>query len=252
MTVTFDNDGFALNEAEITVYITDSNSIYSHSDTEFVQIGTGLSAGAYLDAPPEPKDGFAIVRTENGWAYQPDHRGETVYSTIDQSMVEITELGDYPENTTTQKPECDCHVWDIKAKTWVLSDELKAAKTETMRSALIASIDNTAANISANWTRFTIEYQEREAAALVFKEHNFEGDPSVYVTSFSSAAGIDNKTAAELILQQAEGLRTLQSHLATQRMRKYELKKAELTEEELQSIHDDILHQMTMLAEAYE
>lgn len=139
-----------------------------------------------------------------------------------------------------------------KDNEWVLDEGAKHQKCADLRNQLIKSIDDRAAEISTNWIRFTIEYQEREAAALVFKEHGFQGEPSVYVTSFSSAAGIDNKTAAELILQQAEGLRTLQRHLATQRMRKYELKKEDLTEEELQSIHDDILHQMQTLAEAYE
>ncbi|MDH3001467.1 hypothetical protein A1D23_13060, partial [Chelonobacter oris] len=224
MTIQFTDDGFALASGEVKVYITNNQGVYTHSEPEFVAEGTGGSAGAYLDMPPEQKSGFAIVRAENGWTYQPDHRGETVYSTIDQTALDITELGDYPENTTTQKPECDCHIWDEKAKTWVFSNELKAAKIAKVRSALINSIDSTAATISAQWTRFTIEYEQREAAAIVFKQHNFEGDPGVYVTSFSSAAGLDNQTAAELILQQAEGLRTLQRHLATQRMRKYELK----------------------------
>ncbi|MGR6981219.1 hypothetical protein ACUHGC_07415 [Testudinibacter sp. P27/CKL/0425] len=252
MTIKFDKDGFALESGNATVYLTDSNGLYSHTDTEFVQVGTGLSAGAYLDAPPEAKRGFAIVRAENGWEYQPDHRGETVYSTIDQSAVQISELGDYPENTTTQKPECDCHTWDGKAQKWVLSDELKAAKIAKVRSDLIASIDSTAASISATWTRFTVEYEQRETAALVFKQQNYEGDPGIYITGFSSAAGLDNKTATDLILRQAYGLRQLQAALSVQRMRKYELKKPDLSEEQLQSIHDDIVHQMRQLAEAYE
>ncbi len=252
MTIQFDKDGFALDSGEITVYITDEQGIYSHADTEFISVGTGLSAGAYFDAPPEAKSGFAIVRIENGWAYQSDHRGETVYSTIDQSAVEITELGDYPENTTTQQPDCDCHIWDGKAQKWILSAELKAAKIKKVRSDLIDSIDNTASSISAQWTRFTIEYENREAAALVYKQHDYQGDPGIYITGFSSAAGIDNKTATDLILRQADGLRQLQAALSVQRMRKYELKKADLSIEDMQSIHDDIVFQMQQLAEAYE
>lgn len=252
MTVIFDAEGFALSDGDVTVYITDANGIYSHSDTEFVSIGTGLSAGAYLDTPPEPKSGFAIVRTESGWEYQHDHRGETVYSTIDQTATEITVLGDYPENTTLLKPDCDCHVWDAAQKAWVLSDKLKTEKLAKVRSELIANIDNTAATISETWTRFATEYEAREAAALVYKQHNYEGEAGIYITGFSRAAGLDNKTATDLILRQADGLRQLQAALSVQRMRKYELKKEGLNEEELQSIHDDIIHQMTTLAEAYE
>ncbi|MCK9141172.1 hypothetical protein MZB00_00015 [Haemophilus influenzae] len=52
-----------------------------------------------------------------------------------------------------------------------------------------------------------------------------------------------------LILKQAEGLRTLQEQLAVQRMRKYELKHEELSEEKLQQIHNDIIRKMKALAE---
>ena len=135
---------------------------------------------------------------------------------------------------------------------WILSDDAKKQKRADLLNKLILSIDNKAASISANWTRFTEEYKEREAAALVFKQHDYQGEAGVYITGFSSAAGIDNKTATDSILRQADGLRQLQAALSVQRMRKYELKKADLSEEDMQSIHDDIIHQMTTLAEAYE
>ncbi len=135
---------------------------------------------------------------------------------------------------------------------WVLSDDAKAQQRTDLLGRLIASIDNTAARISVQWARFTEEYKEREAAALVFKQHNYEGEAGIYITGFSSAAGIDNKTATDLILRQADSLRQLQAALSVQRMRKYELKKEGLSESDLQSIHDDIIHQMTTLAEAYE
>ncbi|MEX4132034.1 hypothetical protein MY980_09250, partial [Haemophilus influenzae] len=61
---------------------------------------------------------------------------------------------------------------------------------------------------------------------------------------------LDNKSATLLILKQAEGLRTLQEQLAVQRMRKYELKHEELSEEELQQIHNGIIRKMKALAEA--
>ncbi|KAE9526060.1 hypothetical protein [Testudinibacter aquarius] len=135
---------------------------------------------------------------------------------------------------------------------WVLSDDAKKQKRADLLNQLITSIDNTAALISAQWTRFTEEYKEREAAALVYKQHNYKGEAGIYITGFSSAAGIDNKTATDLILRQADGLRQLQAALSVQRMRKYELKKEGLSEADLQSIHDDIIHQMRQLAEAYE
>ncbi|MFC1142424.1 hypothetical protein ACFGXH_12440, partial [Pasteurella multocida] len=115
---------------------------------------------------------------------------------------------------------------------------------------LTDNIDNTAANITAKWTRFAEEYKERESAATAFKEAGFTGEVSIYISSFATVAGLDNKSATLLILKQAEGLRELQEQLAVQRMRKYELKHDELSDEELQNIHDDIISKMRQLAEA--
>ncbi|HHF4588247.1 TPA: hypothetical protein ACPOXE_001621, partial [Haemophilus influenzae] len=85
---------------------------------------------------------------------------------------------------------------------------------------------------------------------IAFKEANFAGEVSVYISSFATVAGLDNKSATLLILKQAERLRTLQQQLAVQRMRKYELKHEALSDEELKNIHDDIVSKMRQLAEA--
>ncbi|WP_101774977.1 hypothetical protein [Pasteurella oralis] len=146
------------------------------------------------------------------------------------------------------KQPTELHKWN--GHEWIL-DEKKCSeiKREFIKK-LVDSIDDAAASISAKWTRFAEEYKEREAAAVAFKEAGFAGDVSIYVSSFATVAGLDNKSATLLILKQAQGLRTLQEQLAVQRMRKYELKHEELTDEELQRIHDDIILKMQKIAEA--
>lgn len=47
-------------------------------------------------------------------------------------------------------------------------------------------------------------------------------------------------------------MKKLQMELANQRMRKYELKAPNLTIEQMQSIHDDIIKQMDNLMDAYQ
>ncbi|MEB4587046.1 hypothetical protein [Pasteurella multocida] len=145
------------------------------------------------------------------------------------------------------KQPTELHKWN--GNEWIL-DEKKCSeiKREFIKK-LVNSIDDAAASISAKWTRFAEEYKEREAAAVAFKEAGFAGDVSIYISSFATVAGLDNKSATFLILKQAQGLRTLQEQLAVQRMRKYELKHEELSEEELQQIHDDIIRKMKALAE---
>ncbi|MFP4772055.1 hypothetical protein [Pasteurella multocida] len=141
----------------------------------------------------------------------------------------------------------ELHIWN--GNKWVLDEKKCAEIKRELIKKLVDSIDDTAANISSKWTRFAEEYKERESAATAFKEAGFTGEVSIYISSFATVAGLDNKSATLLILKQAQGLRTLQEQLAVQRMRKYELKHEELNEEELQQIHDDIIGKMQALAE---
>lgn len=127
MTVTFNQDGFAETSGEITVYCTDNNGIYSHSTTEYVSEGGSLSAGSYLDAPPQPKLGFVIVRADNSWQYQADHRG-TYYSKETGEKVEHTALGELPDNLTVLEPLAEPCKWN--GSEWV-KDEAKIAENFT-------------------------------------------------------------------------------------------------------------------------
>ena len=104
------------------------------------------------------------------------------------------------------------HELNLDTLTWEISGEKQTALFAETQSRLIANIDEHAAKIYSTWTRFESEYRERQAA----------------------------------------GLEKLQMELANQRMRKYELKAPNLTLEQLQSIHDDIIKQMDSLMEAYQ
>lgn len=135
---------------------------------------------------------------------------------------------------------------------WEISAEKQTALLADIQTQLIANIDEHAAKIYSTWTRFESEYRERQAAAEAFKSANYEGECSRYISDFAQRARLDNKTAANLILTQAAGLEKLQVELANQRMRKYELNAPNLTLEQLQLIHDDIIKQMDSLMEAYQ
>lgn len=142
------------------------------------------------------------------------------------------------------------HSWD--GTKWVISEAEQAELKVVKQQQLITAIDDKAASIYSVWTRFEQEYASREKAAKDFKAANYQGDVSRFIADFATKAGINNKAAADLILVQAEGLRKLLVELANQRMRKYELKKDGLSEDEMQTIYDDIIQQMEKLAEAYQ
>lgn len=144
------------------------------------------------------------------------------------------------------------HVFNMATKSFELSKEKQTALLADTQTRLIVNIDEYAATIYSTWTRFESEYRERQAAAEAFKSANYEGECSRYISDFAQRAGLNNKAATDLILVQAAGLEKLQVELANQRMRKYELKAPNLTLEQLQSIHDDIIKQMDSLMEAYQ
>ncbi|HHF7319946.1 TPA: hypothetical protein ACPSJK_002141, partial [Haemophilus influenzae] len=144
------------------------------------------------------------------------------------------------------------HQLNLDTLTWEISAEKQTALLAETQTRLVANIDENAAKIYSTWTRFESEYRERQAAAEAFKAANYEGECSRYISDFAQRARLDNKTATNLILTQAAGLEKLQVELANQRMRKYELKAPNLTLEQLQSIHDDIIKQMDNLMEEYQ
>lgn len=150
------------------------------------------------------------------------------------------------------KAPSEYHVFDREKKQFVISKEKQAEFIKETQARLIENIDVHAASIYSTWTRFESEYRERQAAAEAFKNANYQGECSRYISDFAQRARLDNKTATNMILTQAAGLEKLQVELANQRMRKYELKAPNLTLEQLQSIHDDIIKQMNNLMEAYQ
>ncbi|CWX16193.1 TPA: hypothetical protein ACPIZ7_001725 [Haemophilus influenzae] len=166
-----------------------------------------------------------------------------------ESELETKQLIDFKSQyILVDRQPTELHKWN--GITWVIDEKKKTEIKRKLIKNLVDSIDDTAANISARWTRFAEEYKEREAAAEAFKAANYEGECSRYISDFAQRARLDNKTATNLILTQAAGLKKLQMELANQRMRKYELKHEELSEEELQQIHNDIIRKMKALAEA--
>ena len=166
-----------------------------------------------------------------------------------ESELETKQLIDFKSQyILVDRQPTELHKWN--GNSWIVDEKKKTEIKRELIKNLVDSIDDTAANISSRWIRFAEEYKEREAAAIAFKEANFAGEVSVYISSFATVAGLDNQSASLLILQQAESLRTLQQQLAVQRMRKYELKHEALSDEELKNIHDDIVSKMRQLAEA--
>ncbi len=207
-----------------------------------------LPANHTWERPPEALKNHVVKRINGQWQQLVDHRGKTAYSKQRNGEdYQVEDLGEIPDTHTLKAPNTQFDQWaDGK---WV-TDAKAYCQYELAR--LINSIDTTAAAIITKWTRFSEEYAEREKAAQAFKATDYKGEPNLYITSFSTAAGITDQQAAELILSQAENLRTVQATLGALRMRKYELKQPNLSVDELQAIHDDIITKMQEIGKSYD
>lgn len=117
--VKWGNDGFAAISGWATVYRASLSGEYIGSDEEFVVVGTGLSAGAYLDAPPPLVTGKAIVRIVDGWALVDDHRGSVAYDKVSRQPSVIDQLGPIPDVLTLIAPQSNFDVWDNELVMWV-------------------------------------------------------------------------------------------------------------------------------------
>ncbi|ECG8590752.1 tail fiber assembly protein [Salmonella enterica subsp. salamae] len=105
-----------------------SNIITVYGYMPDTMIYTGSADAISGDIPPnftevsptaEPDTGFVLTFDiqEQVWKESEDHRGETVYSTLDATPVNITNPGPYPDNSTTLAPDVPFPVWS--GDSWV-------------------------------------------------------------------------------------------------------------------------------------
>lgn len=141
-----DKNLIAINSGEVSVYNYDGISReYLSTITETLAKGVGLPANSCVDAPLEKKEGMKVCRTKDlsAWEYISDHRGETVYNTETGKSFIITELGDYPSNTTSIVPASGFSKWD--GEKWVedmlLKREADKISTEKYREEILNNID---------------------------------------------------------------------------------------------------------------
>lgn len=112
--------------------------------------------------------------------------------------------------------------WAVSA---IPAAEIAARLAETAGKAA-REIDEAVAEIYGRFTRFALEYTEREQQAQAFKDAGYTGDVPPRVAEFATPAGMPAQAATDLILAQSVNLRAAQGQLSALRMRKYEVLRA--------------------------
>lgn len=141
--VTWGENGFAKTDGWALAHCADATAAeYMGEQDVWVSAGTGLPAGAYLDAPPAPEPEKAIVRQPDGWALVADYRGQTAYRKANRAPLEIKAPGELPETLTMLAPGGQFDVWDDPLAAWVKDVAAESAwnleQATTQRAALLA------------------------------------------------------------------------------------------------------------------
>jgi hypothetical protein len=112
---------------------------------------------------------------------------------------------------------------DVDVGDLVTEGGFQKPEVQMDRVAAAREIDDAVAAIYTRFTRFEVEYTERESQAQAFKDGGYQGDMPKRVADFAVPAGKTAQEATDLILAQAAQLRTALDALSALRMRKYEV-----------------------------
>ena len=113
-----DKNGLTISAGWAIIYNVDAKGEFSQATYQYLPVGVGLPANAYLEAPKNVQDNQAIIHNGQQWTYPKDLRGTTIYSTETGAETTMQEVGEIPEGYTTLKPGSEFDKWD--GKKWQL------------------------------------------------------------------------------------------------------------------------------------
>ena len=109
-----DIKGLTISSGWIVVYNVDDKGEFLQATYQYLPIGVGLPANAYLEAPQSVKDNQAIIHDGQQWTYPKDLRGTKIYSIETGAETILQEVGEIPDGFTELKPTSEFDSWDGK------------------------------------------------------------------------------------------------------------------------------------------
>ena len=109
-----DNSGLTISAGWVVVYNVDAKGEFLQATYQYLPIGVGLPANAYLEAPQSVKDSQAIIHDGQQWTYPKDLRGTKIYSIDTGGETILQEVGEIPDGFTELKPTSEFDSWDGK------------------------------------------------------------------------------------------------------------------------------------------
>lgn len=122
----FDNNGLAIQSGDIRCFYYDElTGEYSGWSDEFINIGVSMPGNSTDLDPGEDVTGGVAVFGGEGWSWQEDHRGETVFSTSNGSGVTVDYIGGIRDGFTTTAPVTPYDKWD--GNQWITDADVQHA-----------------------------------------------------------------------------------------------------------------------------
>lgn len=193
----------------------------------YAKDGSYLIPAACVETePPEPrKNQVAQWQPETQtWQYLPDHRGQTVYNTQTGVAIAITQVGELPENVTTEPRPSEHHAWNGKAWT-IPTDTAKRIAQQAFQAALSAKITqlNAAAQefiAHAAGTDKIPEFEVQSWALQAIEAKAWAADPNAdtpVLNEIATARGILTDTLKAAALRKTLAYEKLTAHVVGQR-----------------------------------
>lgn len=161
--IQFDSAGFAITDGQVKVYVTDEEGVMLGEALAQISAGTSLPAFSYMDPPPEPEEGKAVVRSSDGrqWVKVPDYRGQTAYAKDGSGIKEIVGVGEIPQAFTLQRPGTEFDTWN--GDEWVTD-------TEKQNEARLVEVNNQKAALIAEATTVISPLQDAKEGGYIVDE----------------------------------------------------------------------------------
>ena len=109
-----DIKGLTISSGWVVIYNVDDKGEFLQATYQYLPIGVGLPANAYLEAPQSVKDNQAIIHDGQQWTYPKDLRGTKIYSIETGGETILQEVGEIPDGFTELKPTSEFDSWDGK------------------------------------------------------------------------------------------------------------------------------------------
>lgn len=122
----FDEQGLAIEAGDIRCFYYDLiTSEYTGWSDEYINVGVSMPGHSTDIDPGDEVDGKIAVFANGQWVLDEDHRGDTVYSTVDASASTVDYIGPIKDGYTTAAPSGPYQKWD--GKKWVSDDDAQHA-----------------------------------------------------------------------------------------------------------------------------